>query len=119
MWGIIDSLGNHQGNISFYLTPRHDSGYFQIYIGNKENRGKGLGRRALELLFEHYFGTGRVHRIWLHLSKENKVAENLYKSLGFTLEGIERESIKRGNTYHDQQRFSLLKQEWENRERRK
>lgn len=112
LWAILDKKGVHQGNVSLLLTPRHASAYFQIYIGNPDARGKGMGWDALSCVLDHAFGPLKLHRVWLHEDKANAAAARLYQKAGFVEEGMEREAVLRKGVFHSQLRLSLLAQEW-------
>ena len=111
-WAIVVDA-KHIGNLLIFLNQRQCSGYLQIYIGDAQFRGQGLGRYALELALEHAFSDLNLHRIWLHTFPENIRAERLYRSLGFMSEGRERMAFKGGDgKFKDQVRWSILANEW-------
>jgi len=113
IWAILDDKGQHQGNISLQLSPRHKSAYLQIYIGNPSARGKGMGQDVLRCVLGYFFRHLRLHRVWLHTAPDNIAAIQLYRKCGFVREGIERESILRDGQYDDQWRWSILASEWD------
>ena len=47
---------------------------------NVQSRGKGIGRKFLEWVFEAY---PEAVRFRLEVTRQNQIAQNLYKSLGF------------------------------------
>jgi len=53
------------------------------------------------------------HRLWLDVFDFNSRARHLYKSEGFTEEGLIRECIKREDGYKNLVLMSILKQEYE------
>lgn len=113
-WAILEA-GQHCGNVLLDMNRRHDSAYLQIYIGEPGAQGRGLGRSAMALALSEAFGALGLHRVWLHTRAENLRAQRLYRGLGFAAEGTERDSIKAGERYVDQQRWSLLATEWTSR----
>ena len=112
IWGIRTVDGVHVGNVLLTVTDRHKSAYFQIYIGDRRSRGKGLGQAALSATLALAFGHYGIHRVWLHTFEHNKPAEILYGRNGFVMEGIEREALWLGDGYCSQRRWSLLEPEW-------
>jgi RimJ/RimL family protein N-acetyltransferase len=110
-WAIVAS-GSHCGNILLDINRRHDNAYLQIYIGEPLAQGKGLGRSAMTQGLDQAFGTLALHRIWLHTRADNARARQLYSALGFHSEGIEREGVKVGGHYVDQERWALLANQW-------
>lgn len=111
-WAICTG-GFHCGNLLLDLNRRHDSAYLQIYIGEPAQQGRGLGRAAMELALNEAFDVLALNRVWLHTRADNARAQRLYHRLGFRAEGVERESVKSGGRYLDQQRWALLASEWQ------
>lgn len=112
IWAIYDQSSSHVGNVLLKINHRHRSGYFQIYIGEIEARGLGLGEKALIAALRAAYLTYGLHRVWLHTFPENVRAEVLYKKHGFVLEGVEREALLVDGAYVSQRRWSLLENEW-------
>lgn len=115
MWAIHVS-NKHVGNVSLRLTPRHKKAYFEIYLGEKSIRGKGVGKLVLQLVLRHAFNDLNLNRIYLYTRPDNKAANNLYKSLGFTQEGVEKESIFSGSgVFYDQILWGMIKSDFNSR----
>jgi RimJ/RimL family protein N-acetyltransferase len=108
----INASGQHVGNALLLRDDRHRSAYLQLYLGSAEHRGKGLGRASLEELLAIGFSKLGLHRIWLHTLPDNTTAERLYRSVGFVLEGMEREAVLTGTGFRSQNRWSLLSGEF-------
>jgi RimJ/RimL family protein N-acetyltransferase len=64
-----------------------------------QNKGKGLGRKCLQLIKQYCFDTLKFHRLWLDVFEDNERAIYLYKSEGFEEEGRERNVIRDGEVY--------------------
>ena len=111
LWAIVRGTKDHLGNVSVQLNTRHASGYLQIYIGKKEERRKGVGVKTMTYVLDYCFLKLQLHRVCLHVHPENEPALRLYKKLGFIEEGLERESIRDGNTYRSHLRLSILEEE--------
>lgn len=112
IWAVYDEL-DHRGNVALTHNPHHYSAYFQMYIGDPEARGKGLGYSALLFAIKYAFEVLQVHRLWLHVFPDNESAIHLYEKVGFQQEGIEREAHYFNGKFRDQVIYSILKQEWE------
>lgn len=112
IWAILGPEGQHVGNVLLKVNQRHQSGYFQIYIGEPASQRRGIGDLALKSTLRKAFEELGLHRVWLHTLPDNIRAERLYLKNGFTLEGIERESILVDGRFINQQRWSILVQEW-------
>ena len=64
-----------------------------IAIGEDSYRGKGIGRFSMEWLIDYGFNKLKLHKINLGVIENNTVAVNLYKSLGFVIEGKMKDEI--------------------------
>ncbi len=71
------------GNI--YLTDITEDGTakYHIFIGNKDYWGKGVARKASELILNYAFGVLGLESVNLKVHKENIAALSLYRKLGF------------------------------------
>ena len=112
IWAICDAAGRHIGNTTLRIDPRHRQGYFEIYLGESDCRGRGYGRQALDCVLAYAFGELDLHRVWLLTLPENVAAENLYRRAGFVLEGRQRQAILRNGRFQDQLQWSILCSEW-------
>lgn len=112
IWAVQDTQGRHCGNTLLHVNERHRSGYFQLYIGEPNSRGQGIGAAALRLTLLQAFGDLALHRVWLHTLPGNAAAEALYRRHGFVHEGLEREALLAGSCFISQHRWSLLADEW-------
>lgn len=113
LWAIYEKESNeHCGNLILFKNPNHRSAFFQIYIGDKRYRKKGLSKSSLIVMMNFVFHHLKFHRLWLNVFSTNYKAISLYENLGFIKEGIERESHYYENNYKNQVRYSILKEEW-------
>jgi diamine N-acetyltransferase len=74
--------------------------------------GSGRGREACLLLLAQAFNDDSTHRFWLDLFEDNARAEHLYRSLGFTFEGILRDAERRGEIFRSLKVMSILDHEY-------
>ncbi len=89
-WFVVEAAGCPVGAIALYDFS-HDGteAEWGRFVIAPEHRGRGWGRRALRLLLEHARNLG-VRRLRCRVAAENPAAESLYRSLGFTDDGVER-----------------------------
>ncbi len=77
-----------------------------------KEKGKGYGRKALELIKKLCFEELGCHRLWLDVFEENKVAINLYEKAEFKYEGTLRDCKKYGEKYYSMRIMSMLYPEY-------
>lgn len=76
-----------------------------------EKRGKGYGTKAFGALIKYCFDHLNMHRLWLCVLDTNMTARNLYKKLGFEVEGRYCQAVWRDGEWHDYIVMSLLREE--------
>lgn len=75
--------------------------------------GRGFGRPFLTAVVDWVFAETACHRFLLEVFTDNTRARHVYRSLGFTEEGLLREAVKRPDGSRvDQVLMSLLRPEW-------
>ena len=89
-WAIhIKDTGKHIGNIKIDpVSERHGIGEYGIMLGCKLEWGKGFAKEATVRILRYCFEEHNIRKITLGVIEDNSVALNLYKNLGFTIEGI-------------------------------
>lgn len=80
---------------------------------HKDHRGKKYGGEMINWALDWGFKRAGLHRIELGTWSFNHNALKLYRSLGFTEEGRDREAIWFEREWHDIVKFSMLEGEWE------
>ena len=86
-WLIVEAEGEPVGAIALYdVSPDGAEAEWGRFVIAPEHRGKGWGRRSLELLIDHARAIG-VRRLRCEVLAGNAVAEELYRRLGFTETG--------------------------------
>ncbi|XDG05158.1 hypothetical protein ABKA04_004773 [Annulohypoxylon sp. FPYF3050] len=79
----------------------------------KDHRGKGYGGEAIKWALWYGFQMAGLHRIQIGAFSFNTGAVNLYKKLGFTEEGRQRDYMWFNGGWHDHVLFSMLEDEWQ------
>jgi len=90
------------------IKPKGTSCEVGIGIGEPALWGKHVGREALELEVRYLQGELGLHRIGLRVIAHNDRAIWMYKSLGFVVEGVERDGIGRGDAFLDDVHMGLV-----------
>lgn len=83
-----------------------------IAIFDAENRGKGYGKDAMEVLLRYAFMELGLHKVRLSVNANNLPAVRTYERVGFVREGVDREALYQDNRWLDIWNYGLLKGEW-------
>ena len=94
------------------INPLNQSAELHIMIGNRENRGKGLGTFAVKALCYHGFYNLNLHRIEIVTLSSNLRAQRVYEKVGFVREGVKRQARYKDGAFVDAYMYSLLKDEF-------
>jgi RimJ/RimL family protein N-acetyltransferase len=86
-----------------------------ITIGEPPDWGHGYAREALEAVIGYCFTQLGMHRVSAGVYAFNPRSIGLFERLGFTREGVARESVLKRGRFADEYHYSLLRQEWEAR----
>ena len=101
------------GNCSLHdLDFINQKGTVGIFIGDKENRGKGYGSEALELLLSYGFNHLNLNNIMLTVYSFNEPAINCYKKVGFKEIGRRRQCYFKNNERYDEIYMDILRREY-------
>jgi diamine N-acetyltransferase len=76
-------------------------------------QGQGYATEFYDYILDYLFGACRLNRVELVTLKDNDIAQNLYKKLGFVVEGERREAIFRDGHYKNLVAMGLLATEWQ------
>jgi len=103
----------HIGNTGLHgISPVNRSAEFGILIGEHDAWGHGYGPDAARVILGYGFNQLGLHRIQLHVFSFNERARRAYRKIGFTEEGVQRESVFSDGRWHDTILMSILESEW-------
>ena len=88
-----------------------------IYIGEKDEWGKGYGTDAVHALVDFGFGWLRLERVFLEVWTENPRAIRSYEKAGFIREATLRHDRFEDGVFTDGHLMSVLRDEWQARRR--
>lgn len=83
--------------------------YLGIIIGDNKQRGKGLGKEALNLILDYTFFNLNLNKVLLEVISSNTSAIKLYESLGFVLEGELKQHAYVNGNLKDVRIYSIFK----------
>lgn len=110
---IVDESDKILGLVSLVsIDYISQSAVFNIMIGDKENRGKGLGSFAVKEMLNHAFNNLNLQRVELSVLEYNKVAIHLYEKSGFKYEGRKRRARYKDGRFEDLLMYAILKDEF-------
>lgn len=126
-WFINNSLtGSHDGKCADYGIYFQDElvggiGFHSIdhenrkttlgYWLDKDHQGKGIMTRSVKILIDFAFDDLGLNRIQINCAPENIKSSSIPKRLGFTKEGIARQSEWIYDHFVDWEQYSLIKQD--------
>ncbi|WP_458095767.1 GNAT family N-acetyltransferase [Roseomonas sp. WA12] len=84
-----------------------------LSIGDRADRGAGLGFAAASLLLDYAFAGLDLQRVALSVLHANAAATRLYDRLGFTREGVLRSAFFQAGRREDVVLYGLLRAEWQ------
>lgn len=96
----------------YYINWVSRTGEFGIYIGDKEYRSGGYGSDTLRTLVKYGFEDLNLNRIWCEVYDNNSSIE-VYKHLGFKMEGTLRQNYYNEGRYWDSYVLGMLKSEYD------
>lgn len=88
------------------------SAVFNIMIGDKANRGKGIGCFAVREILKHAFENLNLQRVELGVLEDNEIAIHLYEKSGFKYEGRKRRAKYKNGKYVDLLMYAILRDEF-------
>lgn len=94
------------------INPLNQSAELHIMVGNRENRGKGIGSFAIKAICYHGFYNLNLHRIEINTLSSNLTAQKVYEKIGFVREGVKRQARYKSGSFADIFLYSLLKDEF-------
>ena len=112
----IIKLSNDEliGNISLMnIDHINKTATLGIMIGKNDEREKGYGTEAINLLLDYAFNHLNLNNIMLELLDTNERAKKCYLKCGFKDAGASREEIFLNGKYYDKLHMDILESEFE------
>ena len=82
------------------------------YMLVKEERGKGHGSEAVQMIVDYLFLHKNIVRVQAETHPNNRASIRVLEKAGFTLEGRIRKSFFSRGVYRDTAMYSILREEW-------
>jgi RimJ/RimL family protein N-acetyltransferase len=101
------------GNIGFNeIDNIHRTANVGLFIGDTQNRGRGLGTEAMRLAVKYGFDVLNLNNINLYVFSFNEQAIKSYIKVGFKEYGRRRQAYYLNNVYHDVVCMDILREEY-------
>ena len=99
----------------FSIDYKNKKAGIYITIGDINFQRKGIAYNAMVKFMKYCFQKYGLQKIYLYTDVENVVAQNLYKKVGFTKEGVLRRELFFKGRYIDRLYYGILREEFENK----
>jgi RimJ/RimL family protein N-acetyltransferase len=96
----------------FDIKHVHRTATVGLFIGDAENRGKGLGTEAMKLIVGYSFDVLNLRNIMLNVYEFNENAYKSYIKAGFKEIGRRRKAHYHNNEYHDIIFMDITRDDW-------
>jgi RimJ/RimL family protein N-acetyltransferase len=108
------------GRIDVFEIDRYNgSAGFGLAIGEHDERGRGLGTDAVNVILDFCFGQLRLERVWLVTDSVNLRAQRVYEKAGLVHEGRLRRAFYQDGIWQDDIRMAILRADWEGLSRKR
>lgn len=98
---VLNSDGSPVGTVDYLnFDPLNNRAELGLFI-TAEQRGKGLGRQALDLLTAYSREHLGLRQLYVFIALDNEVCLKLFEDYGYRRAGILQSWVKRGSTYRD------------------
>lgn len=95
------------------INRYHGHGRIHLYLGERVDRGRGLGRAAIGQMLNLAFDVVGLRRVWLTVHERNVPALRCYLAVGFRVEGVLVEDFKYGEQFLNSLRLGISRAEWQ------
>ncbi|KAF1848852.1 acyl-CoA N-acyltransferase [Cucurbitaria berberidis CBS 394.84] len=117
---IVEAWGTAIGELHLSALPAHLTHHRWTELGIDilpAYQGRGYGAEAIGWALDYAFRRAGLHRVKIRAFEWNTGAIRLYKKLGFTVEGSEREALWFEGRWWDGVEMGMLESEWWEMER--
>ncbi len=81
-------------------------------IGDKSLWGKGYASEAAKLMLAYIFSQYPTHKCYAYCLQEHNVTEKMFISLGFHLDGVNRDDVFKNGEFKSVMMYSILREEY-------
>lgn len=102
--GLIGTAGFFRGK---GRKEKHKGHIWGVYLA-RPARGKGIAQEMMRILLDQAAKIDGIEQIVLSVAAGQSAATNLYRSLGFETFGLEKNALKVGDHYIDEEHMVLF-----------
>ncbi len=100
---ICSSEGDLLGLIDLFdFDPKHLRVGLGLVIRAAENRNKGMGTEAVELITAYAFSALNVRQVYAHVLEDNDASMRLFEKSGYTKTATKKDWVRWQGTFKDQ-----------------
>ncbi len=92
----------------FDFDPKHRRAGLGIVVLKSENRNKGIGAEAIDLLMRYAFRILDLHQLFVNVGADNEASIHLFQKMGFLQVGIKKDWIFSNGNYKDELLFQKI-----------
>ena len=92
------------------FKDRGDVGIGYMLVANE--RGKGYGTEAVQLIVDYVFLKRDIVRIQAETHPDNKASQRVLEKAGFVKEGVRRKAFFSRGVWRDTAMWSILREDW-------
>ncbi|SHI53871.1 diamine N-acetyltransferase [Mesonia phycicola] len=92
----------------FDFDPQHRRAAIGILIVEQQNRGKGFGAEALNLLCGYAFERLKLHQVYANVAEDNLKSQKLFEHQGFQKIGVKKDWNLVNGIYKNEYLYQLL-----------
>lgn len=94
----------------FDFDPKNERAGVGIIISDKQGRGKGYAKEAIDLLSDYAFAHLHIHQLYANIAEDNENSIALFSKLGFKEIGIKKDWLKTSTGFKDEILFQKIKE---------
>ncbi|MFC0184614.1 Acetyltransferase (GNAT) domain-containing protein [Pseudarcicella hirudinis] len=115
IWGIYSNDLDKPIGIARLMFINWEAGTTELglYFGEVDARGKGYGKKVINLLLQKAFDELNLKKVFLKVLSSNIPAMKLYEKMGFEIEGVLKKHHFVKNQLHDVIYMSFFKENYE------
>lgn len=92
----------------FDFDPKNSRAGIGILIQKEEDRAKGIGTEALQLVIQYAFNQLQLHQLYANIGAENTRSLQLFSKFDFQKIGIKKDWNRNNGKYQDEYLFQLI-----------